>query len=644
MTKFFRQYSRFFLLVFMSVLMVVFVIGDAIGRGSSARADALDTEVGTAFGESVRDSHLRRAMADLQMAASIGLIPTPLARLEQISPEQREQTIGVYLMMREAEQLGVRVSEAQLRELLSRMQMTDEQFSLLTSRFGRRSASQVYDALGRVMSVGMFFQAQADAGLGQPLPQLEDTYRNFMQNAKVKVSVIDANAFLTEDQPDDAQLAVLFEEGKDRLDEHTAEELHFGYQLPDRVKLEWITLNPKRIEDEVTIREVDAERFYRSNPDRYRTSAEGPALDGQATILKPYEEVREQVRATVRTLKAIEEARREINLIRETAAGPWKSMPRGADGTRPAPAADQQMDLTTAIGASRFAEYIVRRETGWLTREELGAMPVLGGARMQVERQRVAAPEVIFHVEGLAGPSEESPLPLLRTGEPGPVLTSFDTRATGASEPYQPIAFRVLAVEPSGPPRTMEEVRGKLVDDWRRQRAMQRAGEFARELAEQARSVGLEQAVAEAEALRSALQDADARAVSTDGTALEIYTKRLTPIEPPRFPRFATNVSGVRSTPLHERIYELADDDSPHRVALAASPADKAWVVAELFEVEPLYQGEFDQQRASFDQRSEMSQRFRFVQLWCDYENIKARTRFVAKVTETPEDETETSQ
>ncbi|RMF85106.1 MAG: hypothetical protein D6744_01950, partial [Planctomycetota bacterium] len=475
MTRFFRRNSRLFLLIFMAVLMIVFVVGDVINNAANS-VDRFDETIGHVWGHEVRLSDINRAQADARLAANLGLnVPGVIADSE------RERSLGWYLLEREAERMGVRVSEEYVRELLRSRQISDDVFTAVRQRTGHSRAA-AFEALGRLLAASVLFQMQAESVMGESLPAVEHEYQRTTQSAQVKISVIDSAAFLDSvPEPTEEELQAEFEAGRDRFDEHAEGELRFGYRRPDRVRIEYVTIDPESIVDLVTISEKEARRFYEENAARYRKRAETPLdLPGAEPQLvqQTYEEVRDTVRETVRMMKAIREAQKIVNAIQENARRPWDNAPKGADGKRLPPPADEQPSLAD-IAREYGDEYPIQMETtDWLSAEQIAALPALGRATCEVERQSFAAADTILHVAPLVPDDDESPLPVLRIGEPGPVLLNTRFAPSGRTEPYQAFAFRVIDVQPSAPPESLDEVRDKVIQNVKRIKAQQMAGDY----------------------------------------------------------------------------------------------------------------------------------------------------------------------
>jgi hypothetical protein len=635
-SRIFRKYSRVLLLVFMSLLLVVFLIGDVISRAKYSHA-AQDFEIGEAFGKPVYLSQTHRAEADFELAGQLGLGTPP------ISDDPQKRNLAMYLLLEEARHAGVRVGRDQIIESFRNTPGASEVLSRIRQRTGY-SLNAIYDSLARVRAVVVLANYQLRAAGGASLPELEHAYRERNQEARVLVSVIDCKPLLSHvPEPTEEELQIHFEEAKDRAAEPTEEDLKFGYRIPDRVQVEYLSVDPAQIQDSVHVSRKECENYYRENQHKYVRTLEDTspfAIDEDRPQQVPmdYEEVEDRVREDCRKAKAIREAQALVNDIQQEALRPWVNAPLGQDGVRQPP--DDALVPFTELQRKFSSEYpVIYKKTELVTEAELRREPGLGRAMVFVDRRPVRAPTLAFRIQGLTTFDADDPTPVLRLNEPSPVL--LETRRTDRAadpEPYQAYVFRVIRVEPSGPPASLDDVRERVVSDVKRSKAFEWAAEKAHALAEHARQVGLKQAVAEAEDLKALLSDAEESSTTQPATAptTDRYLRMLEPFEPEQFFRKPRRpIDGVGLAPnLHERVFALADEGGsdaaePHRVVAVPLARAFRWVVAELLEVKPIYRGDFEMKREELEQETIRTQLQMFYEKWFSSENILSRTGYI---------------
>lgn len=633
-TRALRDNSRVLLLVFMSLLLVVFLLGDVIGRGG--RDHFQDLTLGTAFGgEPVKLSQVNAADMDWESAGEL----MPELRLDVIRRDLRLSSDLIYLLMREAELAGVRVATEQLS---ARVQADQDAVTILEALRRRqgRSLEAIYAGAGRALAVLEYLTLQIEGAAGESVPQLEQDYQQQSQSAVVKYSVIDARALLSlVAEPTPEELDAHFAEARDRNTQHSTDSLAFGYRVPERVEIEYLTVDPRDIINKIIVRDRELKRFYDENQQRYtkRVAQSQPATlpDGAPPpppqiVQMTLEEAREQVKNDARQALASEAAQTLVNRAHDELRRPWAAGALGSDGRRAAPA--EPPPSLDEVRAKLSTDYpLIYRKTNLVDRAELQRDPDLNTYFATIEGRRISLAQQAFHAEPLTDGKAFPSLPLLRLGEPSNVFVSM--RGT---KPYQSLVFRIVQAIPAGPPASLDEVRTQALENWKLAKAFALAGDWARKLGDAAKQQGLDAAVTAATELTAILNDADNPPPESQPTSAPAtdYVKALGPHTQEKFTRRSSTLPfGVQNVKLPTEIFALSDSAAApesHKIVTLPVAGNFRWVIAELVQANPIYQGQFELQRArqaggKAQQRSQM-----FVQTWVDPAHVALRTEFVA--------------
>jgi hypothetical protein len=648
-SRIFRKYSRVLLLVFMSLLLVVFLLGDVIGRAGRNR-QMQDVEIGQAFGKPIFLSQTHQAQADFELTARLGMRTPPV-----VSEDLQEQNVARYLLMEEARRAGIVVGRQEIIEGLGQAPGLSIALDRIRQDTGR-SLNSIYDSIARVVATTVLARYQAGALATASLPEIEHAYCDQYQEARILVSVIDAKAFLPDiPEPTEAELQAHFEECKDRVAAHTDQARVCGYRIPDRVQVEYLTVDPDAIKDEVRISARERLRYYEENQQKYTKQldestplAPGDTAEPQKIQLT-YEEVEDRVRDDCRAAKAIQEAQRLVNDIHREARLPWDSAPLGEDDVRQAPPADAIVSFEELRTKFSSIYPVIYRKTELITERDLRRERGFGRASAVVDRQPVPAPTLAFHVEGLPPPEPDDRTPILRVDEPGPVVLETRTVDQNAGPiPYQAYVFRVTRVAPSGPPASLDDVRAQVTEDVKEIKALNLAGEQARALAEQARQTGLKEAVADAQDLKRMMgmkadelvgppEPEDAQHPSPPDLS-ERYLAMLEPFEPEQFLRQARPLKNIGYAPeLHEQVFAPVAQGGPdltqeHPVIVAPLAKTLKYAVVEVLEIKPMYQGDFELKRDELEAQAYAGELQPFWYDWFNPKNILARTGFTPKI------------
>jgi hypothetical protein len=416
------------------------------------------------------------------------------------------------------------------------------------------------------------------------------------------------------------------------------------------VQVEYLTVDPGQIQAKVSVRGREARRYYEQNKQKYiervprpTTQSAQPVRQQYDEVQRTFEEVEKQVREDCRAEKAIQEAQRLVNRMRDEARRPWEAAPRGEDGFRTAPPQEALVSFEALRDKHSDTYEVIYGKTELLDIEELQNVPGLGLASFQIgadPRDRLSTAGLAFRVKGLVTADPEDAVSALNVLEPSRLLfESRRDRETGEQLPYQAYFFRVIRVKPSGPPDSIDTVRDQLVQDLKLLKAFEVAGEHAQQLASSARVAGLAAAVESAGELRQLLTAAEEWA-STQPAAVRGtrfgYTRYLGPLTPrgafTRVPSYVHEYVGLAPI-LHEQVFALAESlpstGPVHRVAVVPVTEDQKWVVAELEEIKPVYAGDFEKRRMDLARTAEYQERLQLMQAWYDAKNILRRTGFV---------------
>lgn len=624
LTKFLRKNTRVLLMIFMSFLLVAFLVPSQIqGCGQQRMYD--EQELGELYGETVYRQDVQRARAEMEILQRLGMLPATL------------DPLAYFLLTEEARQLGVRVDRDEVKEMLVAGGVTDPVLQSIQRASGM-PYERIYDAIGRFMAVMRLGEMQA-AGVTESLARKMVSYRDSIQEAVTEMSLIDARGLLhLVPEPTEEELLAFFEKYKAEEEGQSEEQLQFGYRLADRVKLEYLTVDPAAIERKVRVTSSEAKRFYEENRNRYVKEDPNapPGMDGRPVqVPMTPEEALEQARQDAREIKAIEAAQRLINDMYEVANRPWRNAPRDEKGFRTPPEgepisfAELREQHTDRFTVNYAATQLIDRNLLVQVADKFSQAALTAG------RRRLRASQLAYRVKGILQEDPGDGWPVLNVGEPAPVVIAASEDMKHRS--YQAYLFRVVEVAPSAPPDSIDEVRERVVQDWKHAKAYELAGEYAEKLASRAREVGLEQAVEEATELKDALTRKDEPVTplldSGPPTDADRYLADLEPFAPKGVTRERDFIRPKldRTVTVPQKVFELADAPpaaSGHAVAAVPQANKLKWVVVEFKELRPLYAGAFEAQLAATLRQQQRIENQRFMMTWFAPDSVVERTGF----------------
>ncbi|MEQ8845916.1 MAG: hypothetical protein RIB58_13790 [Phycisphaerales bacterium] len=506
MLKFLRKYSKWLLIVFGVLLMIAFTapqVVQQLGRG------LVNRKVAILDGREIRLDELQ--MAERQQSVLRQRLP------RQVMPQLDPNAEGLHwLMLREearrAGLIGVAGDGAMWIEdfapQIAVQQLENEiaqQFGAqLGPQFIRQFASQRWSMMepqerqDRIDRIAGFLQTPPSnvsqqeyheaLSVARGIHRLTADYFESAPLSDVRAKVDAARSQRS------ARMEAIWIRGEDvaeiagepteeQLREHyerfastplNGGEFGIGYTLPERLKIEYLKIDRPAIEASITPDPLEVRKRYQAQA----REREAGGLDVQ-----PFADARGSIERVLRreiaddVVKAAQQA--FVGAMGEAtrtlaSEGPYKRLPEGFAQSRPSfEAVAQQMVETVSL--TRFPEAQggsvelplpeVVRPDDWKWPSQLQAMPDFGAAQISIGSTQAPVAQVLFAVRELR-PEMGARLAIQKD------LPLVDVPATDASGNVY--FYTVLDVRPESPPDNMDEIRDRLVSDWKSLQAFER--------------------------------------------------------------------------------------------------------------------------------------------------------------------------
>ena len=264
-----------------------------MGAGSSSA----DPVVVTWKGGAVREDQLERAVALrtlanrflMQAAATAGRDPSRLPAF----PEGEELIVREMLLAKEAEKIGLTVSNTAINEFLAawtnNMVRQDQFDSIIAGlRYGRAPvlAADLFESLRTALVARNTLLLFQTGFSGDPPGWRWDFYKRLEQSTTIKVFPVEVENLATSVQaPSESELKAYFEKFKNNLPSMRSP--NPGFKEPHRIRYASLMADQKKFEDEAgkTITEKDVEEFYEKNKEtRFRQSPPDSPLAQESAI------------------------------------------------------------------------------------------------------------------------------------------------------------------------------------------------------------------------------------------------------------------------------------------------------------------------------------------------------------------------
>ena len=516
MLRFLRKYNKYILVIGGVLLMVVFLVPQAI---QSATGNPMKRGAGRLDGEKVTVGDMTLAA---QEAAAIGDFLPMMANL--VDRDARDA--HWLLLTREAEQAGYvggpedgidwipdLAREFVINDLYRQYQQFASFIPNLDAFIAQQFASERGQEMVREYQDALFSRRMSIAGSAR---LTLDQFDTALAKARGVIRMLDAyqraarysdragyevaSEYLNHAAAACLQLAA--DELADGTGEPTRDELveHFnryrelepgsgefgiGYRLPPRVKIEYLRLSRSEIEGAIRLDLVDLMKHHAQNRDRYpgEFDAERPLIERELLNTKATR-VLDTADAAVRA--EIARAVRQLPTVDGYRVTPRDWATRRPDLVAVAEAVVQAVKEAEGVTIPLPAVWI--KAADWLTAADLMALEGIGAARARLGTQEVSSVQLIGAVRELAGPNELG----LQVGVPYADATLRDAQGNR-------YYFTVLDASPAKTPDSIEELQDPSVveRDWRVLRAYEALTARADAIAAQAAESGLE-ALAEA--------------------------------------------------------------------------------------------------------------------------------------------------
>jgi hypothetical protein len=514
--KFFRKYNVYILGIGGSLLMIVFLIQPVM---SMFTPDPMAQARGTFDGGEITQGELSSANGQLAVLGRFGLI------LDRDPDEQSNSgdALRWALILKDAQRLGLSASDYEVKDLCEKLGQSPADIEKFADRM-RATPGAIYGSIKDWLIVQQYKELAAGqshmpavqrALLMRTMLQDPNSYlyyealsygstrlskplvEHFLQDQGSLVSgqlvMVRADQFLeSAPEPTQEQIDALFEAHKDDLPGR-GEPYGFGYRIPDRVKIEYLTISMDQARQAVKATEADALAYYRQHKERYTEG--GVAEDAVAGDAKPkpYDQVRDQVIQELSEERAFE----LVDKMAKDAYGMLYEDTRGmAKQGDYRVVADASLTPLREVADRLEADFgllpQVRSETqGWVNADELIRLPGLGQSVLG-SNVRVDFTSYVLSARELEPETDNPLLPhRLQVGLAGSPMITFD----GARH-----IFRIRDAEPSRQPKSVDSVREQVQKDAKRLNAYKELVSSQDTWRERAVAEGLQAVAAQADA------------------------------------------------------------------------------------------------------------------------------------------------
>lgn len=627
MLKFLRKYSKWLLIIFGVLLMVAFTapqaiqqLGNRIANPAIARIDGKPVHIIDVQRAERQVSMLRERVPqqflppldpdargihwlllerEARAAGLVGVAGDGALWIEDYAPMLARQQLYFELAQQWGEQFAGMLVDQQWNQLPpnERQSRIENIAGFLQRPPAGASEREYHEALSVARGISRLLNAYFAAA---PLSDRRARREAALEQRLAEVEALWVPARLVSDiagEPTDEDLQEHYE--RFASTPLNGGEFGIGYTLPERLKLEYLTIDRAAIVAAVEPDPLEVRKRYQAQARQAEAAGQEPG---------PFAEAREEIERALRqeiaddVVRAAQQA--FVGAMGEATRaledqGPYKLLPTDFDQTRPSLEQIAQRMVET-VGLTRFPEArdgraslptpTVTRPDRWLRVEDIQQLEGFGRAQINIGSNTAPVSQVLFAVRELR-PEMGTRLAIQRG------LPVVDIPATGpGGNVYY---YTILDAREASPPDTMEEIRDQLVEDWKALRAFERMQGLVDLAGRQAADQGFTAtALLLFNALGTAADAPSSREVRvTPNVVVEL--DRNQPVEPINNAAFRDAAMGV-----FDRLDPFADVRSlpaANRTFSVAIPQTLTLAVGTVNAVSPLTSEAFRAQSRSFD-------------------------------------------
>lgn len=468
MFKFLRRYNKWILAVGGVLLMITFLIPQAITSLSQSAGQSGASVAKVDHDQNVSAREWAQVQSEVQLMERLGV------RFRGLGPVQRPA--HWYLLVREADQAG----------LVGKVTLTDDELNMFGRATQQRDPEAIREAFSRINGVNMLINLFENSATYSDR-RLQAFAERMMHMTGAEMVVIEADPKRSDLQPSDEELQKQLDTYADTIAGEG--DMGFGYKLPDRAKIEWISVPVESVRELVRRSEAFsgvAQRVHwrkhapksGETPDPAKPNARNfPPVDDSGVVP---EVVRNDLLNDLSTQKLDEIAKFATSQIQRNRMGVpdrdgFAVLPADWDSLK---INFQQLagDIQKQFGIELPA--YVAPGSQWLSFEDVNALPGLGSA-VTDKFGRPATLGALFKAAKEFGGTGSPPV---QENIAGPPMKGEDGSL---------YLFRIIDTDGTRKPNSLDEVRDKVVKDLKRLADFRRLEAAAIEIEREAQKDGL---------------------------------------------------------------------------------------------------------------------------------------------------------
>ncbi len=477
-TKFFRRYNKHLLAIFTVFLMVVFLIPSALRQ--FFRPNPGKRVIAQAYNEDIRVNDRARTELETQILNYLNIPIVETKNKNRRKPFEWQMFVqrspspilDYYLLILEARHSGIIITNQRVdRELASRNVPPELVNRVLQSM--NIPLRTLRRAVADYLAVEEAFSLAASA-VKVSEPELKNLFIQTNQRIKVNIIPISADAFVDEvSAPSEKELVSHFAKNQEK------------FRFPNRIAVEYIEADLDDIARGIKISRIRARQYWQEHRSQFTittipsTQPTQPASTKPVKIQLPFEKALPLVIKKLKYAKARERALTALTEARRLADSYWRKAPIDKAGVKHRPNEVADYKKLAREFSKKYGISLKYHKTGLISLEDAYKLKGIGSAFIIEQHRPLFFPQYAFRVIPLISP----PPPKVRSEQlflsPWQDSAGLLRRIGQDRKEKGFYLFRVIKVEPSHLPKSLKEVKDKVVIDCKREKAYKIAKKYA---------------------------------------------------------------------------------------------------------------------------------------------------------------------
>jgi hypothetical protein len=636
--KTFRKHNKRLLAIFVVALMIAFLLPATIRQVGNP--NVLKEAVAEAYGEPIKRGELQATSFDTDILSSLAMAVPEENQNQGIFNWRifvqfsQEPVMDYLLLVREAKHAGLEISQAQINQELEQQVPRELINAILRSR--NISLDMLRDAVGNYVLV----RQMADIAAGSVnVSEPELRYQFDLTNDRLNVAAVPMAAVdLISEMPDptDQQLAAYYATHQEK------------FRFSDRVRVEYIGAGVDAIAKKITIAPELVEKRWGENKEKYTqpmtstAPASEPAGTESAERIMTFDEAQPMVLEELKNEEARKVAKSMINEALRVANQPWTELKPEERNLGQADKLAKYREVADTISNENKVPIVYYR-SALVSRTDARELSGIGKAYLSESNAAVMPfSEYAFRVSPLTSTQSADQTRGVSTLVPYEnsrrLVTGFDPRM-----PEGYYFFRVVEVEPSRLPNSLDEVREAVAREWKLDRAYEQIQEKAEKLKLLAEKTKLAELIAaKKEEVEQIFGKLPIEEPLTETFARRSYGPRgelIAPVLPARIKM--DNDAFAKQCFENLSKQPTTQPDGRFTTEIVEDKDGRTDYVVQLLDKEPALEKDYVQFRPWLRQLDLLSKRRDFYYQWFNPENIRLRTQYKPIALEGEQGETE---